>query len=261
MTALIETKFGKANINNNGYYVIVSSKEGNFQKLLHRLIIEDFYNICLPDDWVVHHDDGNKTNNEIWNLIPMPRSEHSHMHNVGRECVWKGRHLPKQMRENISKSLKGRVFTEEWKKNISKSKKGHIVSEETKRKFRIINAGKNNGMYGKKHLIESRMKMSKSRKNVPLSLNHKIQLSKSTNSSGFYRVSKKKDNSCTQGFMWIYSYRRDDGSVHYFSSVNLLKLKQKVITNNYHWELLNEKNALNSMKEGNIPLSELNNLK
>ncbi len=37
-TKPIETKYGKANINNKGYYQIVSSKEGNFGKKLHRLI-------------------------------------------------------------------------------------------------------------------------------------------------------------------------------------------------------------------------------
>ena len=38
----IDTKFGKATIL-NGYYRITSTKEGNNNKSLHRLIFEDFY--------------------------------------------------------------------------------------------------------------------------------------------------------------------------------------------------------------------------
>ena len=37
------TKFGRAYIGHHGYYVVTSKKEGNHNKLLHRLIFEDFY--------------------------------------------------------------------------------------------------------------------------------------------------------------------------------------------------------------------------
>ena len=79
---MIKTKFGKACLNKNGYYTITTSNE-HYKKFLHKLIIEDFYNTTLPDDWVVHHDDGDKSNNNIWNLIPMPKGEHSILHNNG----------------------------------------------------------------------------------------------------------------------------------------------------------------------------------
>ena len=44
---LIQTKFGKANINARGYYDIVSRVEGNYKKKLHRLIYEDHYGVTL----------------------------------------------------------------------------------------------------------------------------------------------------------------------------------------------------------------------
>lgn len=80
MAERIHTKFGIAGISTDGYYRVSSMKEGNFKKLLHRLVFEDFYQIKLPEDWVIHHEDGNKLNNEIWNLVPMTRIEHAAMH-------------------------------------------------------------------------------------------------------------------------------------------------------------------------------------
>ena len=65
------TKYGSVGLHCSGYYKITSKKEGNHNKLLHRLIFEDFYNIELPDDIIIHHLDEDKTNNEIWNLIPL----------------------------------------------------------------------------------------------------------------------------------------------------------------------------------------------
>lgn len=79
----IKTKFGTARIDKKGYYYISSRKEGNNGKFLHRLVFEDFYKIKLPKHIFIHHNDGNKLNNEIWNLIPMTLSEHSSLHSMG----------------------------------------------------------------------------------------------------------------------------------------------------------------------------------
>jgi hypothetical protein len=84
-TQTLETKFGTAKIQPNGYYVITSIKEGNYAKKLHRLIFEDFYNITLPPNIIIHHEDGDKLNNEIWNLVPMTIQEHTIIHKTGNE--------------------------------------------------------------------------------------------------------------------------------------------------------------------------------
>lgn len=80
----LHTKFGNVNINNMGYYVITTRKEGNNMKLLHRLIWEKYYGeISLNIH--IHHVDGNKLNNCIWNLDTLTHSEHSSLHNKGKE--------------------------------------------------------------------------------------------------------------------------------------------------------------------------------
>lgn len=76
----LHTKFGTASVNpNSGYYTITG---GNYKnKLLHRLIFEDFYGY-IPDNYVIHHKDGDKLNNCILNLQLMSWKEHckTHLH-------------------------------------------------------------------------------------------------------------------------------------------------------------------------------------
>lgn len=85
MNEPLTTKYGTAKINKDGYYWIVSSKEGNNGKRLHRLIYEDFWDVKLPKEIVIHHKDGNKLNNCILNLESMTHSEHSKLHHKGKE--------------------------------------------------------------------------------------------------------------------------------------------------------------------------------
>ena len=74
---VLHTKYGTASINaNSGYYTIVSTKEGNFNKLLHRLMFEDFYNIKIPKNYVIHHKNNQKLDNCILNLQLMSFKEH-----------------------------------------------------------------------------------------------------------------------------------------------------------------------------------------
>ena len=77
----MDTKFGKAYVGNHGYYVITSNEEGNHNKLLHRLIFEDFYG-KIPEGCHVHHKDNDKLNNCIMNLQLLTESEH-HKHHGG----------------------------------------------------------------------------------------------------------------------------------------------------------------------------------
>ena len=80
MSTTIQTKYGNASIDAQGYYTIHSNEKGNRGKKLHRLIFEDFYQIKLPSNVDVHHVDHDRTNNEIWNLIPISHAEHSTIH-------------------------------------------------------------------------------------------------------------------------------------------------------------------------------------
>lgn len=74
----LHTKFGTAKVNpNSGYYTITGGK--HFNKLLHRLMFEDFYG-TIPENHIIHHKNGNKLDNCILNLQIMRREEHWNIH-------------------------------------------------------------------------------------------------------------------------------------------------------------------------------------
>ena len=72
--------FGQLCEDEKGYYKIVSIGEGNFGKLFHRVIYENYHKLTLLPDIVIHHKDGNKKNNCIMNLEMMTNSEHTLHH-------------------------------------------------------------------------------------------------------------------------------------------------------------------------------------
>jgi len=99
---VLHTKFGIAKIDRR-YYRISSSKEGNYQKYLHRLIFEDFYSCEVPEGFVVHHKDGNKLNNCILNLQLMREFDHLSIHH-------KGLKHSKESKMKMSKAKKGKYI-------------------------------------------------------------------------------------------------------------------------------------------------------
>lgn len=155
----METKYGNATINGKGHLRITSKKEGYHGKLLHRLIWEDFYGKSIPDTCVIHHLNGNKTDNRIQNL----------------QCCDKRKHMSLHMKQ-ITPINKGTSFSEQ----------------------------------------------------------HKINLSKSTNTSGYFRVSKMGCKECKQGFRWRYMYY-ENGKHKKITSVSLEKLEEKVKAKGLEW--------------------------
>lgn len=86
-----------------------------------------------------------------------------------------------------------------------------MLCEECRSKVSQSNMGENNHMYGKKHDIASEILMSKSK-----------------NTSGYFRVDKYKDKNAKQGFYWRYQYYDLDGKKKSIKSANIDKLKNKV---------------------------------
>ena len=85
MSTKIQTKYGTAKLRKDGYYLITSAKEGNNGKLLHRLIYEDHHGITLLPTTIVHHKNGDSTDNSIDNLVAMDNAEHSSLHKPSEE--------------------------------------------------------------------------------------------------------------------------------------------------------------------------------
>ena len=76
---------------------------------------EQFINGPLPAGFIVHHDDDNRTNNKIDNLVRMTKGEHDSLHRLGdlnpmrrmskRKRVLKGKAHSKKLKEYYSKNL------------------------------------------------------------------------------------------------------------------------------------------------------------
>ena len=164
----------------------------------------------------------------------------------------------KEVRDKISKSQTGKKHTAEWKEKCS-----------------YWNTGKRNAMYGKpgtwrgkkfsethkKRISESlyknfvpngdvlykewqdgattrelAKKYNCSRRTIGRRIKSCGHEFKSKNATKFYRVYKKKDNNCTQGFRWIYRYKNENDKQCDISSVDLEKLKKKVLSKGLKWE-------------------------
>lgn len=108
----MQTKYGSAHLNKDGYYEITSKLEGNFHKLVHRLVFEEFYKIKLSPNIIIHHDDGDKTNNKIWNLIPLTKAEHTALHNKEKD------------RSGKNGGMWGKLHTKSTKDKQSEAHKG-----------------------------------------------------------------------------------------------------------------------------------------
>lgn len=136
-------------------------------------------------------------------------------------------------------STRGYKHTDETKQKISESLKGHSVSQKTKEKIsrscKNKNNGKNNPFYGKKHSDESKNKMKK------------YHLSRNT--TGIYRVSRKKDKNVPKGFRWSYSYNDNDGIITQITAQTLLELKEKMKLKGLEWIILDKNLAKQSFNE------------
>lgn len=117
--------------------------------------------------------------------------------------------LPK-VKAKISKALSGRKFSQETKEKISKSMSGRKLSQKTREKLSKAHLGKK------------------------LPDKQKISISKTLNTSGYYRVCKLNDKSCKQGFVWAYRYYKN-GKQKKISSVDIEKLEEKVRAKGLKW--------------------------
>lgn len=86
----------------------------------------------------------------------------------------------------------------------------------------------------------------------------KFKTSKSLNTTGFFRVIKAKHKKCKQGFEWLYVYYIQGDSKQYrITSVDLLKLKNKVLLKGLEWGIVDLDNAKQTANEYNYDLGEL----
>ena len=73
------------------------------------------------------------------------------------------------------------------------------------------------------------------RRNRQQNLKKQIAISKKNTTTGYFRVHKEKNDSCKQGFIYIYSYYDEYGNKVRISRVSLYELKMFALNNRLPW--------------------------
>jgi hypothetical protein len=238
MTTKIKTKFGNACLCNDGYYHITSRKEGNNGKKLSRLVFEDFYQIKLPTSVQIHHIDGDRTNDNIWNLIPLSAKEHTTLHNIQDGCTEETKYSISKTKNSTgffrvvkAKSEDNCMIGHRWIYNVSEdnSKLCLVSASLVDLKEKVLAYG-----YEWKVVNEELAEVSRNEERDYF----KMKLAR--HSTGINGLSRQKDMSCKQGFVWQYRYRNEKNEVKFMCSVDLNKLKMRVINNGLEWTRVDE---------------------
>ena len=69
---------------------------------------------------------------------------------------------------------------------------------------------------------------------------HKRNISKSSNTSGYFNVSKRTCKECKQGFTWTYRYHDENNNRKTIVAVDIEELKRKVLDKGLIWEEYDE---------------------
>lgn len=117
--------------------------------------------------------------------------------------------------------------SDETKHKIREANLGKVMSEETRQKLRKANLGK-------KLSDETKKKISASLTGTDRQYNARHSISKSQNSSGYFRVSIMHCDSCKHGVAYRYAYYEDDCR-KFINSVSIDKLKKKVLDKGLEW--------------------------
>ena len=78
-------------------------------------------------------------------------------------------------------------------------------------------------------------------------LKSNLKRSKS-NSSGFYRVRKMKDETCKQGYLWAYEFYDENNNHKKIHRVDFFKLKKEVEKRKMGWSIVDLDKAINTIR-------------
>lgn len=76
---IINTKYGRAFLNKQGYYYLPKYANGKPMNL-HRVIFADHIGRRIPRAWEVHHINGCRTDNRVENLVALHKGDHRLLH-------------------------------------------------------------------------------------------------------------------------------------------------------------------------------------
>ena len=145
------------------------------------------------------------------------------------EILYIGHHKPKFNFTKGGEGIKGFKYSDEMRRklreNHPKGMKGKHHSEDSRKRIGEAQKGKLNYNYRRHFSEEERLTMSNSR-----------------TSTGIYRVMKQNYPNSKQGFSWRYVCY-NNGKFKTIESVDVNKLKEKVLAKGLEWIILDEEKA------------------
>ena len=121
------------------------------------------------------------------------------------------------------KKLHHLIWSEHYGKPVPK---GYIIHH--------LNMNKTDNRIQNLQCVELSKHISFHNKGKKFSQEHKLNISISQNTSGFFRVSKHKTTKVKQGFQWQYSYY-ENGKQKKISRIDLQKLEKEVKSKGFEW--------------------------
>lgn len=164
--------------------------------------------------------------------------------NLGKKHSLETRKKMSESRKGKNSPMYGKHLSDETKQKISDAHRGKKLSKPHREKLSKAKSGENNPMYGKHHSEESRRKISENHADVSGENNHWYgktfsdemckNMSKSKNTSGYFRVYKRKEKG-DKPDRWVYRYIDDNGKRKSISSIDIVKLEEKVKSKGLEW--------------------------
>lgn len=108
-------------------YVKVSKQKGYKHCKLHQYIWMTANECDIPEGYDIHHIDGNRQNNSIYNLELIEQHKHRSEHK-------KGIVFSEETKRKMSESHKGKTFSEEHRIKLSESRIGVYNNQKTSKK-------------------------------------------------------------------------------------------------------------------------------
>ena len=129
-----------------------------------------------------------------------------------------------------------------------------LLSHSEHRRYHML--GENNPMKSESARIKLSEYAKGRKRDKSVYIKQSKTLSKSQNALGIYRVSKVNCNECNNGFRFRYSCLSNDTRLQ-ISSVDIIKLKDKVIEKGLEWLVVNEEKAENTAKSLGLTLEDI----